>query len=219
MLKHVGRIGDRKVVVLFREVPEQEHMALVVYTETLPAAWHDAFMKVIEDAPAQQAEEVSEVLARNTFPDGRVMLHTLHQEGMIKRVQSEFVLMTPSTGHPGIRLDELNKLIKQIKAGGESAEKLAELDANAGLAKQPPLRDAAGRKAVNQPAPAPTSAGALDDSTLANNLLSQAAKMESEAKGLLAESARLRKEAEGMAPSKPATTRGRKKAAVTDAAQ
>ena len=45
MIKHVGKHSDRKVAIIFREVPGEEHMCLVVYTETLPVAMHDALMK------------------------------------------------------------------------------------------------------------------------------------------------------------------------------
>ena len=47
MIKHIGKHGDRKVAIVFREVPGEEHMALVVYPETLPISFHDAIMKVI----------------------------------------------------------------------------------------------------------------------------------------------------------------------------
>ena len=40
MIKHVGRQGDKKVVVVFREVPEEEHMALVVYPDQLQQTLH-----------------------------------------------------------------------------------------------------------------------------------------------------------------------------------
>jgi hypothetical protein len=36
MLKHIGRHGDRKVAIIFRELPGEEHMCLVIYPETLP---------------------------------------------------------------------------------------------------------------------------------------------------------------------------------------
>lgn len=225
MIKHVGRIGDRKVAVVFREVPGEDHMALVLYTETLPAAWHDAVMKVIEDLPAQNAESLSDVLFRSLLPDGRVMLEVFHQEGMIKKVQTSQVLMTPSAGHAGVRLDELNKIINELKVGGEAADKLAELDAQSGLANNPPMRDSTGRKVQQTAAPiqAPVSTG-LDDTALAADFINQANRMEAEAKGLLAESARLRKEASTLsgATSETASTapkrgRPRKEAVVADA--
>lgn len=225
MIKHVGRIGDRKVAVVFREVPGEDHMALVLYTETLPAAWHDAVMKVIEDLPAQNAESLSDVLFRSLLPDGRVMLEVFHQEGMIKKVQTSQVLMTPSAGHAGVRLDELNKIINELKVGGEAADKLAELDAQSGLANNPPMRDSTGRKVQQKAAPiqAPVSTG-LDDTALAADFINQANRMEAEAKGLLAESARLRKEAATLsgdtsetASTAPKRGRPRKEAVVADA--
>ena len=41
-LRHVGRVGDRKVAILFREVPGEPHMSLVAYTETLAGAIESA---------------------------------------------------------------------------------------------------------------------------------------------------------------------------------
>ena len=37
-----------KVAILWRQVPNEEHMALVIYPEVLPAPWHDTIMKVLE---------------------------------------------------------------------------------------------------------------------------------------------------------------------------
>ena len=31
MIKHVGRHNERKIIIVYREVPNQTHMALVVY--------------------------------------------------------------------------------------------------------------------------------------------------------------------------------------------
>jgi hypothetical protein len=80
---------------------------------------------------------------------------------------------------------------------------------------------------------------ALDDKTLAINMLAQAKKMEAEAKGMIAEAARMKKDAQRMhpsvrvdayeqsvavqteaAPAAPAPRRGRKtKVAASDAVQ
>jgi hypothetical protein len=43
--------------------------------------------------------------------------------------------------------------------------------------------------------------GALDDKTLAVNMLAQAKRMETEAKGMIAEAARMKKQAQGLHPS------------------
>ena len=42
--------------------------------------------------------------------------------------------MIPQPNNPGVRLDELNKIIRDLDTGSDAAGKLAELDANAGLA-------------------------------------------------------------------------------------
>ena len=71
---------------------------------------------------------------------------------------------------------------------------------------------------------------ALDDQTLAANMLSQAQRMEAEAKGMLSEAARMKKQAESMhpgvlttvitdTPTPVKTTRGRKKNVTADAVQ
>ena len=36
MIKHVGKHNDKKIAIVYREVPSEAHMALVVYTDTLP---------------------------------------------------------------------------------------------------------------------------------------------------------------------------------------
>ena len=54
MLKHIGRHGDRKVAVLFREVPNEGHMCLVIYPDVLPAPWEDAIMRALESDVGQQ---------------------------------------------------------------------------------------------------------------------------------------------------------------------
>ena len=57
MLKHIGKHGDRKVAIIFREIPDETHMALVLYTETMPVAMHDSLIKVIESQKAIIANE------------------------------------------------------------------------------------------------------------------------------------------------------------------
>ena len=89
MIKHIGKHSDRKVAIIFREVPNEEHMALVIYPDTLPVAMHDGIMKVIESAEGQTAENLGDALFRSLFSDGRPMLETMHREGMIKKVQSK----------------------------------------------------------------------------------------------------------------------------------
>ena len=228
MIKHIGKHGDRKVAIVFREVPGEEHMCLVVYPDVLPVAMHDSLMKVIESEPGQSAESLGDALFRSLFPDGRPMLQTLHVEGMIKKVQTKQVTVTPTaTSH--VNLEEMNGIIRKMKLGEDAIREMAELDANRGMTGKVRQRDDFGREvgAPNEFARGASVAGsdaakALDDTALAQNLQTQAHRMAAEARSLLAESERLMKEAAAMtgAELKPATTKtGRaKKVKAADAA-
>jgi len=131
-LKHIGRHGDRKVAIIYREIPEEKHMALVAYVETLPVAYQNAVMRVLESEGGQQAESLSDELFKNKLPDGRNILHTLHNDGMMKKVQTEVIIVTPNESST-VRLDELNKILDEMAEGKEATEKLAELDSKTGL--------------------------------------------------------------------------------------
>lgn len=215
-LKHVGRQGDKKVAILFRQVPGEDHMALVIYPELIPSAWHDSIMKVIESDIGQQSEELANALHRSILPDGRLTLETLHAERMIKKVKTSDIIVTPSS-QANIRLDELNKLLNEMKQGDEAIRKLAENDASRGLVDPSVKRSAearfkeeqAGRVAQQaaqmsdnfaQPLQAPQTA-VLSDRQLAANMLAQAQRMETDAKSLIAEASRMKKEAEKMNPN------------------
>ena len=199
-LRHVGKHGDRKVAVVFREVPGEPHMALVIYTELLNQNIHDPMMACIEGDIGQNSEHLADALNRTYTKDGRQILQVAHAEGLLKKVQTENIVMTPSPSQK-IKLSELNKILDEMKLGEDAVKKLAEMDASLGL--QDP-RDVA-RRMRGDKAPTATAApttGALDDVALANNLRSQATKMLSEAKGLMAEAERLNKEADALLPKK-----------------
>lgn len=208
--RHVGKHGDRKVAVVFREVPGEPHMALVVYTEILNRNIHDPLIKCIESDIGQNSEDLAVALNRTYTTDGQIILQKLHAEGMLKKVQTELIVMTPQPGTQ-IKLNELNKILDEMKLGEEAVKKLAEMDKQMGM--QDPMQVAKrmrGDKDAYTPetipgntAPIQASGDALGDSAIANNLRQQALKMAAEAKGLLAESERMLKEAETLAPSAP----------------
>lgn len=188
-MKHIGRHGDRKVAIVYKTVPNEDHMALVVYTETMQAGMHDTLMKVLESLPAQNENEFADVLFRNVFSDGRPMLQTLHAEGMLKKVEARQILVTPNA-KSSVNLHELNTILKEMASGKDASDRLAELDKNAGLI------DPREKKVESS-----SSTGVLDDSTLAQQQLAQANRMETESKAMLAESKRLVKEAHKLDPS------------------
>lgn len=229
MIKHIGKHGDRRVAIVFREVPGEDHMCLVVYPDVLPVAMHDSMMKVIESEPGQAAENLGDALFRSLFNDGRPMLQTLHAEGMIKKVQTKQVTVTPTaTSH--VNLEEMNGIIRKMKLGEDAIREMADLDANRGMTGRVRQKDDFGREvgAPNEFVRGSSVAGsdaarALDDASIARDLETQAARMAAEAKSLLAESERLMKEAATMSgagpETKPAAKAGRpKKVRAADAA-
>ena len=207
-LKHIGRHGDRKVAVLFREVPNEQHMCLVIYPDTLPAPWESAIMKVLESDVGQQSEQFADALHRSLLPDGRVILDTLHREKMIKKIRTADVLITPRPDS-SVRLDELNNMLNEMKTGEAAIKRMAESDAARGLVDPAVKRaaEAAFKNQQQQPQTQPlqSSADALSDRAIAANMLAQAQRMEAEGKGLLSEAARMRKDAERMDPGVVAT--------------
>jgi hypothetical protein len=199
-LRHVGKIGDRKIAVVFREVPGEDHMALAVYTESLNRHIHDPLMKCIESDIGQNSENLADALNRTHTNDGKIILQVLHKEGLLKKVQTNQVVMTPSPSTQ-IKLDELNKILDEMKQGEEAVQRLAEMDQSLGLQSSKQVAQRMRNKEAAKTTPpvgVPDVPGILGDTALANNLKQQAARMEAEAKGLLAESARLQQEANEM---------------------
>lgn len=212
MLKHVGRHGDRKVAIIFREIPGDDHMCLVIYPDVLPTHIHDTVMKVLESPSGQQENTLANALHRSLLPDGRVILEALHKEGMLKKIPTNQVIVTP-TNTSSVKLDELNRLVREMETGEDARRRMQQLDASAGLVDPASKREQEkefkrqrlereanmARQGITVPQDTANTA-ALDDKTLASNMLAQAKRMESEAQGLIAEAARMKKEAERMHP-------------------
>lgn len=191
-LKHIGKHGGRKVAVIFREIPGEEHMCLVVYTEVLNQNIHDPLIKCIESDSGQSSDNLADALNRNYTKDGQIILQVLHRESMLKKIRTSEVVMTPAPNQ-NIKLDELNSLLDEMTKGEEAVKRLADIDSSRGL--QDP-KDVARRMREQKAQPAANAAaGALGNSDIANNLRQQAQRMSAEAKGLMAESERLLKEA------------------------
>lgn len=213
-MKHIGKNGDRKVVIVFREVPGEEHMALVLYPETLPRHIHDAVMSVVESETGQTSEVLGEAMFRSLMSDGRPMLETLHKEGMIKKVQTSQIVVTPNA-KSHVRLDELNKVINELKTGEKAKERMAELDINAGLVDSTARRREATKTSTTAAPLAAAADGVLDDATIAANLREQAQGMQAQAAQLAAEADRLLSEAAALTPAAP-KRKTRKSAKVTE---
>ena len=236
MLKHIGMHNRAKVVVVFREVPNEDHMSLVTYTDNLPTQVHDDIMRVLEDHTGQSARHLGDALHRQVGSDGQNILINLHNKGWLKKVRSQDVILTPTPGGEGARLDEINKIIRDLDAGGEAAADLARLDASAGLADPDKNAEAviaaqaatgtpgaveeanaatAGPVVSNTPG---TSSGVLSDADIAKDLVNQAAQMKAQVDTLTAEITRLTEEARGLDPSIAPVKKGRGRPRKTPAA-
>jgi hypothetical protein len=156
-------------------------------------------MGIVQDISGQQANELADILAVRKFPDGMNILSALHQRGLLKKVPTNGVIMTPS-GNVTIQLDELNKLIAEQK--GVDVDDLAVTDGTAPkkktAAKDDPTRttsasvNASEEIVVDTPAPAPANAG----------IELTPAEMRSRADALFKQAQALRKEADALDPPK-----------------
>jgi len=193
MIKHVGRHNNQKVVVVFREIPGEEHMALVVYSDTIPSQIHDDIMKVLEGPVGQAEHTFANALNRSILTDGRNALNALHDEKWLKKVGTSQIIIEASKDSQ-IRLDELNKLINEMESGDEARAKMAKVDAEAGLQ---------ARTTAGDIAPV-ADTSALSDEDLAKDLKRQADAMNAQAKSLTTEAKRLEKEAKDLTPKRTA---------------
>jgi hypothetical protein len=161
--------------------------------------------------------------------DGSNALTTLHKEGMIKKVPTNQVIVTPNVKST-VRLDELNEILNKMAMGEAAIKELADLDKNAGISgKRRPQEKNLGEvraplESRSQPAQVETNIALTDiltDEQLAEQRLAQARKMASDAKSLLAESERLQKEAAALLGSTeknvPATTKKTRKVKTQEA--
>lgn len=221
MLKHVVKHNSRKAALLYRQVPGEDHMCLLVYSDLLPRMIHDEIMKVLESPVGQQSNDLADALFRNIMPDGKNTLQVLHVEGMIQKVPCNQVIVQANQ-KSSVRLDELNDILNEMAKGQEAVQRLAELDAKVtgwtpaqqqeqnakNLAKRQ-QKMTEGREVgvppnASKPVDLPQEpAGVLSNTQIAANLLEQAERMKREATSLIAEVERLTKEAAALAP-KPA---------------
>lgn len=225
MIKHVGKHNSTKIVILWRKVPNEDHMALVCYSDTLPRLIHDEVMKALESPIGQNAKEFSDVLFRTVMADGRNALEVMHKEGLIKKVPTSQVLVTP-TVKSSVRLDELNSILDEMEKGEEAIKRLADIDNNAGFTGKRKVKE--GREVGMPPnnlslsrtnidvegtnSAADYVNGVLSNENLASQRLSQAQQMQQQAEQLLAEAKRLTEEAQQLSPAKNAKTTRAKKA-------
>lgn len=193
-LKHVGKIKNTgvKVLVVFRCLPGDTGTALVLPTATLPDAYHDSIIPLVESEQGQDAFEFGEIMFTRHFPDGRQMLAAMQHDGRLQKVPTENILMTPKI-NTELPLSELNALIAEQR--GIAIDELPNLVAG-GSSRNPDAKKSAAEPVVSEEVPpvaATPSNEVLSDKDIAKSYRSQADAMYKEA-------ARLRREADELDP-------------------
>ena len=92
-LKHIGKDAktNRKVIVAYRIVPGEPENCIVIKTESLDAASHDALITAVESNAGQTAYEFAEAMFRNTLPDGMNMLTGMQKYGKMVKVPTSSI--------------------------------------------------------------------------------------------------------------------------------
>jgi hypothetical protein len=202
-MKHVGKMKNNgaKIVIAYRTIPGDSKSALVIGTQALMDSYHDALMSLVESESGQQANELADVLSVRRFPDGSNMLQYVHTNGLLKKVPTTGVLVTPDN-KTSIPLDELNIIIAEQKG-----VKLDDLSIKDGSNSTIPTINDDAKK----------SAEVIVDEVPAEVVVDPVqspADLRSKADALYKEAAKLRKEADEIDPPK---SKG-KKVSVTESA-
>ena len=142
-LKHVGRLfnTDRRIVVAFRQLPQDPNSCLVIDTAEMPDRFHDDFMRTVEEERAQETWDFYKVMERSMLSDGENMLQGAHKRGWLQKEPCGNVVLTPDNVSK-VKLTDLN-----AKLGGWDAK---DYDASKSSAAKAEQAKKGGRKSVNK---------------------------------------------------------------------
>lgn len=206
-LKHIGRMNNTgvKVLVVFRTLPGESNMALVLPVSQLTDSYHDSIMTMVETDQCQEAYELGEMMFIRTFPDGRPMLQAMQADGRLQKVATDTVIMTP-TANDTVVLSNLNTLIAEQKNCAVDDLYTFVKGAPQGKVEQvAQVKDLA--PAVDTDVPAPVRAQAAADTVLTDKDIAKSYR--SQADAMYKEAARLRKEAEELDPTVKKTVKAK----------
>jgi DNA-binding transcriptional MerR regulator len=187
MIKHIGTHKGKKLVVLYRTVPDEDHMCLVAYSDSLPSLIHEEVMRCVESNAGQTSEILADALFRVTMKDGTNALTSLHAGKYIKKVPTSQVILTPNPA-TNVTLEEVNKILAQMAQGKEANKKMSNLSKPS--------------KNLTEP----SNSVALTDEDLAQQRLEQSARMRKQAAELLKEADALDQEAATLSGTKTTIT-------------
>jgi len=114
LTKHVGRIKNTgaRIVIVFRQIPEEPNFSLVIETDRLTDMFHDNLIHIVNSNEAQDTVNLYEVLARKSFSNGENCLESVHTRGFLKKVPVSNVEMLPVANMP-VPLEEINRQIDE----------------------------------------------------------------------------------------------------------
>lgn len=191
LMKHVGKIGEKPCVVVFREVPNEPENCLIVESNSLTDQKHDDLMNVVQSAEAQESNNIADVLSRRQFTDGSNMLNDLHFSKKLQKVSVDLVFLTP-TPSDKVSLKEVNAEINKLEGGYT-----------------PPKTDPV---SVDTQPISESAETVAPDASVAESLLVQAELLEQDAKSLLEDAEAKKSEAYKLDPSlKPKKSSTKKK--------
>lgn len=194
------------MVVAFRTLPGESNYALVLPVASLSTDQHDDIMQLVETQQAQDSFEFGEIMFMRSFSNGERMLQACQQDGLLKKVPTSDIIMTPNTKDEVV-LSDLNMYIAEQKncaiddlctfvSGAKKADKTE-------VQHVADVRDLG--KDLGEPNLPKNTTEVLSDTDLAKQFRSQADSMYKEA-------ARLRKEADQLdPPAKKTTSRAKTK--------
>ena len=186
-IKHVGQVinTQKRVIVVFREIPDEPESCLVVDTDAAPDWMHDDLITAVESNGAQASANFYEYAQRSVFTDGSNMLTTLHEQGRLNKHPTKNIAMTPNNS-VSVNLAELNTMIATETGGAPVVVPDDTEFGNAGMDVVPDIN------AIAQATP--EAEAVIDDGDLAKNMLAQA-------EGFLAEAETLKAQAYDLDPS------------------
>jgi hypothetical protein len=207
-LKHIGRTKNTgvKLLVVFRTLPGESDMALVLPVANLSDSYHDSIMTLVETEQAQDAFEFGEIMFTRTFPDGRPMLQALQADGRLQKLPTDTIVMTPTT-QDSVDLTQLNVLIAEQK--NCAVDDLYTFVSGAPKKSDTVVEDIVSVKDlapnVDPDIPAPVRAQAANDQALSDKDIAKSYR--SQADAMYKEAAKLRKEADELDPPQKKTAK------------
>ena len=156
-------------------------MCLVAYSDSLSPLVHEEIMRCVESNAGQTATVLAEALFRVTMKDGTNALTALHTGGLIKKIPTNQVTLTPNPATK-VTLEEVNKIIAEMERGKQANKKLNDMS-----------------RPSKATTPAPSVPDVLTDEDLAQQRREQSARMRRQAAELLKEADTLDQEAAELA--------------------